>query len=459
MELIRPLDVSDPEGEKISLHLRVLPARAAEPAPDPVYVLVGGPGQAASEVGPSLAPVLNKLRAERDIVLLDQRGTGSSSPLDCGEELRTVAELFDTDFKLDEFRECLEGYPVDPSLFTTEAAVADLEALREELGHAQVNLFGLSYGTRLALAYQRRHADKVRSAVLDGVAPPNIALPRAMDVGSQGALEGTISDCANSPACAAAYPNLARDFDLWTSELSTAALPFEVMHPRSGARQKFQLSKPAALGALRSALYTSESAALIPLAITEASQGRVEPLVGLASMVSGSADTISSGLFMSIICAEDMRQEQKIDRGEAEVFAAEPSARGDLFGGQAFAQLKLACALWPQGAVPEDFAEPVRSEVPTLLLSGARDPATPAAWAAEAAQHLPKSRHVIAPGVGHGTWSRGCVADLIEQTIVSGTTSGLDVGCVESLRRPAFFVGPQGPAMQPPKSASLEASP
>lgn len=427
----------------IELELRVLPARADTPEPDPLYLLVGGPGQAATEVGPLLSPVLQRVRARRDVVLVDQRGTGSSAALDCTFEHESMHDMLASEFPTEALQSCADSAVADPRAFVTERAVEDLEAVRQYLGHAQINLFGLSYGTRLGLSYLRRHDDKVRAAVFDGVAPPTIALPTRMDEGMQRALELTLAACAADPACDEAFPNLAPRIATWVARLDDQPWAGELEHPRTGERERVELDGDTVTGIIRGTLYVPTLASLLPLALDEAMRGDPSALVALGSANEATGDTLSVGLFLSIVCAEDMRH--VAPTGDFPNAPDEPQ----LFAGRMLESLRRACDTWPTGEAAPDHAEAVSATTPTLLLSGELDPATPPAWAVEAGKTLSASTHIVVPNTGHGTWSAPCVGELISTFIDGASAAGLDRACVEAIERPPFFVSHAGPAMGP----------
>ncbi len=446
--LARPVDRAKPEGAQLELFVRVLPSRRQTPEPDPVYVLVGGPGQAAAEVGPMLAPVLDRLRADRDIVLLDQRGTGSSAPLDCDFPDEALAEMLTSDFPEAELRRCLESYEHDPRHFLTEDAVADLEALRQAMGHPKINLIGMSYGTRMGLAYMRRHAEVVRTAVLDGMAPPNRPVPVAMDAGMQAQLEQVLADCKAEPRCDEAFPRLGPRTAAWIAYLDEAPVRVQIRHPRTGVEEQLELDGDVVTGVLRGALYSPLTAALIPLALDRAMAGDYGPLIALSTAAGDISDTISRGMFLSIVCSEDARVDFEAPSASASAGAAKASDTPAIFAGRMAEPMAKACALWPKGEPPEDFAAPVKVDTATLVLSGGRDPATPARWGAEAAKQLPNSTHIVVPAAGHGTWSSGCVSRLITDFVSAGEAAGLDRGCVEGIALPPPFISSAGPAMR-----------
>ena len=437
-----PLDPASPEGATLNLAVRVQPARAPLAEPEALYVLVGGPGQAATEVGPMMAPLLDRVADKRDIVFVDQRGTGRAgkpASLACELDSARLADFFDTDFPTDDLRACLAAYDLDTRYFTTENSVADLEVARKHFGHQRIHLYGASYGTRLALSYLRRHPEPVVTAVLDGVAPPSISLLSAMDRGAHEMLERTFADCEAAPACAQAFPRLRERFDAWRSGHREVGAQLAAEHPRTGARESVEIKTDAVMSVLRSAIYSPEVAALIPLALERLMAGNADPLVGLAGMGESMGGTISLGLFISIVCAEDMRH---VDAKEL-AWARENTR----FGTRMHDEISELCVFWPVGEVPADHAEPVRAETPTLLLSGALDPATPARWGDLAARTLAHAHHIVVPGVGHNTSMTGCVPELIEDFVESGGFGPIERSCVEGRSRPPFFVSEAGPVV------------
>jgi pimeloyl-ACP methyl ester carboxylesterase len=442
-ELALPLFHDRPEDEKLTVAVRVHPARSRNPDTEAVYVLVGGPGQAATEVGPMLGPVLDGVAKTRDVVFVDQRGTGragKSASLFCEVGGEGVAGFFDAEFPEEKLRACLETYPYPPAAFTTEASVADLEFVRRSLGHERIHLFGLSYGTRLALSYLRRHPEPVVTAILDGVAPPSVSLASAMDRGAHEMLERTFRDCAESAACAKAYPRLAERFDAWMARHAVEEAAFDLEHPRTGERSSGVIDAQAVLSTLRTAIYSPETAALIPLTLDTLMAGDPSALMGLAGSGEGMGRSMSLGLFLSVVCAEDMTH---VDEGEL------AWSRGQTrFGARTHADLSRACAFWPSGKAPDDHAQPVSAATPILMLSGELDPATPARWAEEAGRHLAHSHHVVVPGAGHGTWSTSCVPGLIQGFMDDEGAGPIELGCVEGRQRSPFFVSLAGPSVR-----------
>lgn len=439
--LKRPLDPAEPQGRQIELHFAVLPALARQRKPDPVVFFAGGPGQSAIDLAGVVSRLTARLGNRRDVVLIDQRGTGRSAPLKCDEPAPTqpLADAVDADRQAARLRDCRERLQALPHgdlrHYTSWIAAQDADAVRQALGAAQVNLVGGSYGTRMALELMRQFPDTVRRAVLDGVAPPDMALPAAFSPDSQAALDALWAACAAQPACAQRHPRLRED---WRALL--AAMPREVTlrHPFTGADERLTLTRPTVLSLARAPLYAPALAAGLPHAVAEAARGRFEPLVGLATALAGSRSALlAEGMHFSVICSEDL------PRLEA---AAATGAPGADFGTLFADQYRRHCAGWPRGTVPPAFYTLGAAAGATLVLSGGADPATPPRHGERVAQALgAKARHVVVPEAGHGTMGLPCLRDAIFRFIdAAGDDEALavDADCARGLPRPPVFVPP-----------------
>ena len=452
-------------GRKIGLKVVVVPALARDARPDPLVLLAGGPGQSITEAVGPLLPAFEKIRRSRDLVLVDQRGTGGSHALDCelhpsdgrsepgdrtatpargGREVpharpASLAESLAYDgFPPDKLAACLASYDADVRQYTTANAAADLDDVRAALGYERLNLWGGSYGTRLALDYLRRYPARVRTAVLDGVAPNALKLPLYLGRDAERALDLLFAECAADARCAAAFPDLRARFAKLLDRLAAEPARVTVSHPRTGAPSEVVITRDAFAAGLRGVLYAPEVAALLPLTIDRASRGDFGPYVAQAvALDSGFSHTMSLGLFLSVVCAEDAPAVR-----EDEIA---PASAGTFFGERLTRDLLDACKTWPHADAPAGWLEPVKSDAPVLLLSGELDPVTPPSWGDLAAQTLTHARHVVVPGVGHGATAQGCVPDLVAKFVAAGTVDGLDATCVAALRRPPFFLSFAGP--------------
>ena len=389
----RALDPARPAGPRIAVHYVVVPAMARRKLPDPVFLIAGGPGQSAIDVAPQVMPLFSRLNNRRDIVFVDQRGTGESAPLDCPEVRReTLAEQADS--------------------------------------AAQIDLVGVSYGTRAVLAYMRQFPTAVRRAVLDSVAPPDMVLPTSFSTDGQAAFDALLAACEREPGCAKAYPKLRAD---WAALLGGLPKPAAAPHPLSGTTERFTLTREMVLGAVRGALYNPAMAAALPAAISEAAAGRYEGLVGMGSLLGSRRGLrLSTGMHFSVVCAEDMPR----------VGQASDTPGADF--GNAQAQLyQRVCAEWPRGAVPKAFYTVPPSRTPVLLLSGGLDPATPPRHGARIATALgPAAQHVIVANAGHSVLGVGCARDVLYRFIDAADdkgASGVDAGCLKAIPRPGVF--------------------
>lgn len=430
-------------GRTIDLRVVVVPAVRPDPEPDPVFFLAGGPGQAASEVIGVLMPAFRRVQQRRDLVFVDQRGTGSSNGLDCEAELEpSLAEIFETEVDLDETIECRDALTqrADLTKYTTPLAMDDLDDVRAWLGYDRINLYGASYGTRAGLVYARRHPESVRTLMLDGLAPTDMRLFLDFGPDGQRALDRTLADCeAEVAGCGEAFPNVRAELaGLLARDAETP--PAEVAHPRTGAAEDVPLAGPALAGAIRGALYQPHLAALLPLAIHEAAQDRWEPFIALTAAVGGStSDGMSMGMMLSVACAEDQPRFTDADRAAA--------ATNSFLGDTLVDTLDAWCGEWPTASVPDGYNAPVAFDGPALLLSGDLDPVTPPSWGVRAGQHLPQSLHVVAPGSGHNVAMHGCIPSLIADFVEAGSAADLDVTCAADIQRPPFFVDFAGPAL------------
>jgi pimeloyl-ACP methyl ester carboxylesterase len=431
-------DRASKQGRRLSLRVVVVPALAASPEPDPLVLLAGGPGQAATEV--QILKAVDRIHRNRDILLVDQRGTGASGPLECDPDPADtrLAAQFDDAYREEDFRKCLAGYDADPRLYTTPIAMADLDEVRQALGYQKLNLWGVSYGTRAALVYMRQYPERVRTAILDGVAPMSMHLPVYLPRDGQRALDLLFEHCEKDASCAKAFPELRPRVQALLEQLGQTPVKATIPHPLTGVPEDITLSRYTFLQMLFGQLYMPEIAMLVPLMLDRATKGDWAPFVALSQGITGGmSDSISRGMFYSIICAEDAPfiTDEAIAR----------EAQGTWFGEQMARNMLEPCKVWPKGTLPEGYREPVSSSVPTLLLSGELDPVTPPSWGEEAKKTLSQSLHVVVPGVGHNTAGVGCIQSLMADFVKQGSLEGLRSTCGPELTRPPFFTSFAGP--------------
>jgi pimeloyl-ACP methyl ester carboxylesterase len=430
----RPLDPAQPNGKTIAIHYVVVPAMARNKLRDPVFLLGGGPGQSAASLAPQVLSLFQRLNNRRDLVFVDQRGTGRSAPLECEDPRHLpLADQADPERQFKLLMQCRDQLAQLPHgdlrLYTTTIAMQDLDAVRAQLGAARINLVGASYGTRAALEYQRQFPQQLRRSVLDGVAPPDMVLPASIVTDGQAAFDGMFKACEAEPACRQAHPTLRAD---WLALLASLPKPVTIAHPLTGDPEKLTLTREMLLGTVRGPLYVPTLAAALPHAIAEATRGRFEPLVGVNALFGGRKGMeLAMGMHFSVVCAEDHPR-----------LAASPVPTGD-FGGSFGRVYQRVCDNWPRGTPPAAFYEIGRAQAPVLLLSGGIDPVTPPRHGERVAQALgPNARHVVAPNLGHGVMSVGCMRDVMFRFIDAPSDEAalaVDAACVKTIPRPPAF--------------------
>jgi pimeloyl-ACP methyl ester carboxylesterase len=441
------------KGRKIPLRVVVLPALGPDRKPDAITVFAGGPGQASVRWGIGLSQELAPLRQHRDFLLVDMRGTGGSAPLDC-PEMQEAQAFLDFFTPSDGARACAERLrkTADLTQYTTDNAVDDVDEVRAALGYPQVDAVGGSYGTRVVLVYLRRHPDRVRAAILHGVAPTHDRSPLFFARSAQKALDGRVAECAADPACARAFPRFKEEVAEILARAEREPVRVQLTDPKTGKIREIRLSRGGVAQAVRSMLYVPSDAADLPLRVHLAAQGDWRPLAETAvSYAQGLTSDISDGYFLSVTCAEDL---PFIRDGEIPAAVA-----GTFLGDFRIRNQRAACAGWPAAKVPESFLAPVVSDVPSLVIAGELDPATPPEDGAEAARTLRHSRYVLVPGAGHGLeglTGQECVNALWIKTIEDGSVDRLDTSCVAKMERPAFVLSLGDPEVSVSR-ADLEA--
>jgi len=426
-------------GRKIKLKIVVFPATGPDKVADPLFYIPGGPGSSATEDAPYVAAGFAKIRERRDLVFVDQRGTGGSNPLNCNLfDPADPASYLGAFFPLEAVRKCREELEpkADLKLYTTHIAMDDLDEVRAALGYEQININGTSYGTRAAQDYLKRHQSRVRAVVLQGISLTGQWMPRDFPQDNERALDGVVDECAADADCRAAFPNLRAEKKAVLEKLLRGPVGVEVRHPTTGAATRVDLSRDLAAEAIRYMLYQSGAASRIPLFIHMAAQGNFAPLAESAIFYRQQVvATGSNGMYLSVTCAEDLPW---IKPGEGERNAAQT-----FLGDYRLRHQRAACALWPRADIPKDYAEPTRADVPALILTGQWDPVTPPVYGDTAAKYLPNSLHVVVPHGGHGFAGLNgldCINNLTADFVNRGTTRGLDTSCVKNIRRNGFLL-------------------
>ena len=428
-----------PGGRTIPVHFVRAAAVGDTPQPDPIVFLGGGPGLHATPGANGLIWD-NRARLEkRDLIVVDQRGTGRSNPLDCFEhgtddEADVVRQLFARDF-FDgaTFRACLLklSTKADLAQYTTTASVEDIEDIRRALGYAKLNLSGGSYGTRWALEYMRRHPESVRGAILYGVAPPSELLVERVARDFQRDLELLIDACEAESACAGAYPKFRTQLKQVLAAVKKK--PVDVVVRAAGEDIPVTMNYEQLVTAMRFTFYSVHQAAALPSQVAAAAEGDYAPFANRLTALSIQLhNLIAEGLWASVKCAEELPFID-YDRGKR-------WSEGTALGMSRLDNEREICSIWPRGTIPEDFNQPVKSDIPALLFAGEFDTATPLELAEITARHL--TNGLLVPVANRSHWGlRGpCIEGIVDRFLESGSVEGIDSGCAATFERPPFVV-------------------
>ncbi|MCC7206139.1 MAG: alpha/beta fold hydrolase [Anaerolineae bacterium] len=437
-----PEDWSQPDGRQITLRVAVLPALSPNPRGAPIFHFEGGPGASAIEGYSTIwHSAYEGFRADHDIVLIDQRGTGGSTSLQCTEftssALDDLAKGLSPEQRIEQSRErytaCLNrlAATTDPAQYTTAALADDTDAVRAALGYDQINIFGSSYGTWLGQIYLARHGDHVNAAVLEGTVGPWNEHVLSVGQNIQDTLYRVFDLCAADADCNRTYPDLRTRLDEAVQALSVPAKALGIS-AASGQSYAVVITRDDFLGTLQALLDTGSSVATIPKVVTDAARGQFTTPATIMVALAEQADSVSLGMFQSIICAESLAYATPDDIQKA--------MDGSFYGtGDAVIESLIdGCRVWRSGEVdPADIA-PARSDRPVLILAGGFDSRTPVAYAEEADARLSRSTLAVFPYQGHGILPfSGCAQQLAAQFFLT-PDAPLDVSCAAQDTAPRF---------------------
>ncbi|NNF51058.1 MAG: alpha/beta fold hydrolase [Gammaproteobacteria bacterium] len=435
-----PENPDDPGGREIALFVAVIESEGSEVPTDAFTFLAGGPGQAATTSFVDLHRAFELVRRDRDVVLVDQRGTGRSAPLECKEDEALLGPSPDAAALMASLRLCLDSFEADPRFYTTSIAVDDLERVRRALGYETFNVYGGSYGTRVGLHYLRKYPDSVRTLILDGVVPADISLGPGIALTAQQALENMFLRCDAASACVESFGNIATLFAGLQNELREQSRSVRLADPVTGEQREVEFGYDRFAIAMRLLSYAPESVAIMPLLIHEAAnRGHYGPIAAQSIMIETSlSEALSFGMHNSVVCTEDV---PFLRSDDIDVDALKKTYLG---AGQ-LELLQNICNVWPSGTIDPDFKEPVRSDLPVLLLSGGADPITPPAYAERAAQTLSNHMHLVGKDMGHILAPVGCVPRLMSRYVSEASLGNLDAGCLDAVAPMPFFTSFNGP--------------
>jgi pimeloyl-ACP methyl ester carboxylesterase len=423
-----PLSYEEPEGRHINLTAVVAPAISARPAADPLFVFPGGPGQAGSDLGRWLNTGFRHVHRDRDIVLVDVRGTGRSDALFCTlDDTQSFASA--SDFRRN-MAACAARYQGRNLHYSAREITEDVERLRIALGYEQINLWGGSFGTRVAQHYARAYPDRIRAIVLDAAVPVGRSLFADAPIYAERAMHRIFAECDADDRCRAAYPHLREDFARLMAQADARGVSTTLPDPVTGRPVSIQMDRDVLAGLIRGGLYADFTRNLIPYAITQALDGDYRAVSGMAAATaSWSVDTMALGMTVAYLCAEDGYQ--------ASGMASSALSHGFMRDSY-YRMFEGACEVWPYEPLPQEMLTPPHVDVPALVISGENDPITPPESGERVAAMFGRTVHVVVPGGLHTNSSNPCVSRIMAEFIRDPQTGGRDHSCLRA--RPASFL-------------------
>lgn len=462
-DLTVPEDRSKADGKTIKIHAAVFKSKSKQPLPDPVVYLEGGPGGHSLDAIPfsfedRFAPFLE----QRDFIMFDQRGIGYSKPaLDCTEIVDLAYETLDQDLSADESnklygeatmkcRERLAGEGVNLAAYTSAANAADLNDLRIALGYDEWNLYGISYGTRLALTEMRDFPEGIRSVILDSTVPLQIDINVDIPANADRALKTLFAGCAADEACNKSFPNLKQTFYDLVDRLNEEPVSGQAVDPFTGKEHTVLLNGDTLINTVFQSLYVSDIIPSLPKAIAAASQGSDYSLLTRLTLIfAAQIKFVSYGMYYSVQCGEEVSFASR-----EELLAADeafPEQR-NLFDAGPIYEI---CQSWGAKQAGPIENEPVRSDLPTLVLGGEYDPITPPSYGEMAAETLSKSFFFEFPGLGHGVSLDHECSRGITMAFLDDPTAEPDSGCIAEMGGPAFEVPAAAVTLEPFESSEF----
>ena len=420
-----PENRSQPEGRSISLRVAVVPARDGGRLADPVVHITGGPGGSTIADAAGMAALFAAANAHRDIVLVDQRGTGGSNRLVCPPPAKgTIVDPLRPESLRAYAQACFAKLNADPRQYTTAPAMDDLAAVVRALGYQQVNVYGVSYGATAAQYLLAQHPELVRTAILDGGTLLDVPIFEQWGRNGQRALQAILVRCAASTRCARSYPRVRQEVFEVVASLRRAPV-------RADGRR---IDAATFAATIRSLSRSPAGAAEIPWVAHRARVGDWGPFLLALERHSGDASPTRQVMFWSIVCNEPWAR-----WSPARTAAA---SRGTYLAEQTSNEARgsaAVCAVIPKVRQPDWSFRRVRSEAAVLLVVGGADPQDPLANVAGARRELPNSRTVVVPGAGHVAAQLGCMPRLVNAFVERGTAAGLDTSCAGRYVPPPFF--------------------
>ncbi|MBS4066808.1 MAG: alpha/beta fold hydrolase [Chitinophagaceae bacterium] len=422
-------------GKKIQLYVLIIPALTKSNNP-PLFLIDGGPGVSATASADFYTSKENPYRQNRDIVVVDVRGTGKSNPLMCPslQVKENLQQQFDEMYPATAVKECYDLLSKENDLtqYHTANIVMDLEEVRIKLGYKKISLFGLSYGTRVALQYLRMFPQAIESTVLWSPVTTYASIPLYHAIYAEASLSRIWNDCKKDTGCNTAYPSIQKEFTELMNQWKKKPFAY-VFNDSNGTNKTLTISWNAFQTKLRSLMYSPAGIRKVPYIVHEAWKGNLQPFIDLFPNGKEINNFIAEGLYLCVTCTEDVPFIQTA--------AIDSLTAGTFMGTYRVDQQKQACANWTKWTIPIDFLQPISSSVPTLILTGSFDPVTPPSMAKEISSTLPNSQLVEIPYMSHvfdGLQNEFCFDQMVIDFLNAPMQKLKSTDCIKLMTPPAY---------------------
>jgi pimeloyl-ACP methyl ester carboxylesterase len=423
------------EEHKISLYIMIIPSKNPSANLSPIFFFSGGPGDAATD-RVDFFMEHRVFRENRDIVLIDSRGTGRSNPLHCPstQVRKTASYCMDEMYPVDSVTKCFDALSkvADLSQYTTEIVIDDVEEIRRWLGYDTINIWGQSYGTRACQAYQRQYPNAIRSSVMEGVVPTSMAMPLNHASDGQKAWELLLEECVDDSLCNARYPLLAYEFEKLFARLQKASDTFYYVDSVHATHERVEIAAGPLGDLIRSIMYSVSGRRRIPYLVHEAYGGNYRPLIEIAIDRNSAPYSLADGFYLCVTCSEDVPYITTLEADEL--------TQRRFLGRYRIDQQVRACEVWGRGIIQDTFRVPITSDIPTLVISGGVDPITPPHWGELVIQQMSQAQHLVIPQMAHGVrglTDTACFYKLIDQ-FFRKPNSEVTKDCIKLMKPVAF---------------------
>jgi pimeloyl-ACP methyl ester carboxylesterase len=424
-------------GRQIDLKIAVLPATTDQVEPDPLVYFAGGPGGAATDVAPMLKTEFRTLNETRDIVLIDQRGTGGSNLLMCPRPGKPF-DVADAAALSAYAKACMDNLDADPSWYTTRAYVDDVNEARQALGYDKINISGGSYGGTVVQVYLLQHPETVRAALINNSTLIDYPIFEHLADSSQRAFDLVMARCEQDEECHAAFPDPQGDLVAAFAQLETQPVETTVWDP--AISEPISVTPAILSGVVHEMLMGANTAARLPRLLHRAvTRDDWDAIAEIYVNHMLPQQRASAGLVMYAVirCAEPwaMGRLDEVERNGQNTYSRDVAlAQAQSIAG--------TCALLPRSEPEALYGPTQKSDVPVLVLNAEEDPQNPPENVAKTAEVYPNSKVLFEPYRGHYTVNWSCLSKVYTEFIELGNVNDLKADCLSKVRPYAFDVQP-----------------